>query len=147
MPCNTLHIFIEEIRNAVKIPVLSIVEETASFIHRQGLGKVGILATKTTLKSGMYDSALKRFGIKPILPDDADQDKMGDVIRRAILNQRDRTDKQMLIEVMDRLADKGADGVILACTDLQLLVQRHDKLKTYDTMKILAESTVREILK
>ncbi len=80
MPCNSLHIFIEEIRKSVKIPVLSIVEETAKFLKSKKISRTGVLATSSTLKRKMYEIALDKEGIKQVVPNEFDQIKIGKMI-------------------------------------------------------------------
>ena len=146
MPCNSLHIFIEDIRKAVKIPVLSIVEETAKFLREKKFRNVGLLATRTALKSGLYETALKKEGISQIVPHDKDQAMLGEIINNIDLSRHAEKDKRKLVTMINKFEGK-ADAVILACTDLQLLMPEHDKLEIYDTMKIFAESTVNFCLK
>jgi aspartate racemase len=148
MPCNTLHIFIEEIRRSVRIPVLSIVEEATKFLKNEKVSKVGILATLTSLKWGLYKTALEKEGIEQVVPDETDQEKIGEIINRIVLNLHKDRDKSDLLEIIDKLEKKDVENVILACTDLQLLVSpsHHPYLRIYDTMKILADATVTKIL-
>jgi len=147
MPCNTLHIFIDDIRKSVKIPVLSIVEETVKFLKLKKISEVGILATTSSIKRKLYENVLKKEGIKQIIPDDFDQAKIGKIINNIVLNRHANKDRQELFKIIDKFAEKGVRNVILACTDLQLLIPHHPKLKIYDTMKIFADATVAEILK
>ncbi len=147
MPCNSLHIFIEEIRDSVKVPALSILEETANFLKGQDVKEVGILATATTVKRKSYEKHLERVGIKQIIPDDFQQAKIGKMINNLVVNRHDNNDRKELLKIIDSLDEKNISTVILACTDLQLLIPHHESMKIYDTMKILAEATVREILK
>jgi aspartate racemase len=148
MPCNTLHIFIEEIRRSVRIPVLSIVEEATKFLKNEKVSKVGILATSTSLKWGLYKTALEKEGIEQVVPDETDQEKIGEIINRIVLNLYKDRDKSDLLEIIDKFERKDVENVILACTDLQLLVSPSHHLypRIYDTMKILADATVRKIL-
>jgi aspartate racemase len=146
MPCNSLHIFIEEIRNSVKIPVLSILEETARFLKEQDLKEVGILATTTTIKRKSYEKYLEKAGIKQITPDDFQQAKIGKMIKNLVLNRHDNSDRKQLLEIIESFNGKKVNTVILACTDLQLLIPHRDGMDIYDTMKILADATVREVL-
>lgn len=146
MPCNSLHIFIDEIRKSVKIPVLSIVEETSSFLRKKGIKKVGILATSFLLKSKLYERSLRQKKIVQILPDDLNQAKIGRMISNLVMNRYDNRDRQRLLEIINKFADKDVKEVILACTDLQLLLPHHNKLHIYDTMKIFADATVDHIL-
>ncbi|MDO8538387.1 MAG: amino acid racemase [archaeon] len=147
MPCNSLHIFIEEIRKSVKIPVLSIIEETAEFLKRKKIAQVGILATTTTIKRGMYEKKLKQYEIKQIVPDDFEQAKIGKMVTNIVLNKHANKDREELLKIVNSFEKKGVKNVILACTDLQLLIPNHSKLEIFDTMKILADATIEEILK
>ena len=147
MPCNSLHAFIEDLRSAVKIPVLSIVEETTKFLKKENISEVGIISTSITLNKKSYENSFMANGIKQITPDDFQQAKIGKMIHNLVSNRHDNKDREELIKVINDFETKGIDHVILACTDLQLLIPHHPRLKIYDTMKIFAEATVQEILK
>ena len=146
MPCNTLHIFIEDIRRSVKIPVLSIVEETAKFINRNGFKRTGILSTSATVENKLYENAFERNGIAYETPNESQQAEMGNIILNLVNGKKEDGDKEELTSVIDGFEDKNVDCVTLACTDLQLLIREHKDLKVLDTMKILAEATVEELL-
>lgn len=146
MPCNSLHAFIEEIRKSVKVPVLSILEETASFLKKQGISEVGILATTTTINRKLYENHLAKIGIKQITPDDFQQAKIGKMINNLVLGRHNNNDRKELLAIIDSFGTKNIKTVILACTDLQLLIPHHDTMKVYDTMKIFIEATVDYIL-
>ncbi|KKS47575.1 hypothetical protein A3J20_04105 [Candidatus Gottesmanbacteria bacterium RIFCSPLOWO2_02_FULL_42_29] len=147
MPCNSLHTFIEELRNSVKIPVLSIVEETTKFLKKENISEVGIISTSITLNKKLYETSFIANNIKQITPDDFQQAKIGRMIHNLVSNRHDNKDREELIKVINDFETKGIDHVVLACTDLQLLIPYHPRLKIYDTMKIFAEATVQEILK
>ena len=147
MPCNSLHAFIEDIRSVVKNPVLSIVEETTKFLKKENISEVGIISTSITLNKKSYENSFMANGIKQITPDDFQQAKIGKMIHNLVSNRHDNKDREELIKVINDFETKGIDHVILACTDLQLLIPHHPRLKIYDTMKIFAEATVQEILK
>ncbi len=145
MPCNSLHIFIEEIRSAVQIPVFSIVEETAKFLADRKISEVGILATSTTISKKLYESALGQKKIAQLLPDDFEQAKIGQIINNIVLNRHANKDREQFLVIVENLS-KRVDNIILACTDLQLLIPSSEKVKIYDTMKIFADATVDKIL-
>src|SRR3989338_4235372 len=92
MPCNSLHIFIKEIRNAVKIPVLSIVEETVKFLKKNKFKKVGIVSTSATIQNKLYENAFEKNNIEYATPDDFQQAKMGKIILNLVIGMhfRDR---------------------------------------------------------
>jgi len=146
MPCNSLHIFIEDIRKAVKIPVLSILEETAKYLKQNAVNEVGIIATSTTLNGKLYENCLADVGIKQVTPDDFQQAKIGKVINNLVLNRHNNGDRQEIQRIIDEFSKNGVRTVILACTDLQLLIPKHDKVAIFDTMKIFAEATVNYLL-
>lgn len=147
MPCNSLHIFIEEIRKSVKIPVLSIIEETVKYIKSNNFKKVGIVSTSATIENKLYEDAFAKESIEFVTPDDFQQAKMGKFIMHLVAGQQNNRDREELIEIINDFEKKDVDCVALACTDLQLLIPKHPTLKIFDTMKIFADATVREILK
>jgi aspartate racemase len=142
MPCNSLHIYIDMIRTAVKIPVLNIVEETVKFLEKKNVDKVGLLATTSLIKHGLYQNILNKAGIKDYLPDKNDQNIIGDLISNLVLNNYNNKDKEQILKVISKFKVIGLNTIILACTDLQLLIPKYPQLEIYDTMKILADSTV-----
>lgn len=146
IPCNSVHIFIEEIRKTVKIPVLSILEETAKFLEDKKINRIGLLATKSTVDKKIYQKPLESRGIEVILPIDQDQYQIGRLVKNLVMSKHYGKDKRELIKIIDSFKDRDVENVILACTDLQLLTPKDDKSKIYDSMKILATSTVEKIL-
>ena len=142
IPCNTAHVFINEIRASVNVPVLSIIEKTANVLNKKGVKKVGLLSTPATIKNKLFDSKLD-----VILPNKTEQKQMGIIINKLINNHQTPRDKQALFRIVDDISKK-SDAILLACTDLQLLIpeNKHHKIEILDTMKILAEATVKELL-
>jgi aspartate racemase len=146
MPCNSLHIFIEDIRKSVKIPVLSIVEETVKYIKSQKFTNVGIVSTSATIENKLYENAFAKEGIEYATPDDFQQVKMGKFIMNLVSGRQNNRDREELIEIINDFEKKNVDCVALACTDLQLLIPKHPRLKIFDTMKIFVDATVEKIL-
>lgn len=147
MPCNSLHVFISEIRQSVSIPVLSIVEETVRFLKRENMRRVGIVSTSATIKNKLYENAFAANNIEYVTPDDLQQAKMGRFIFNLVTGQQKNRDREELIHIINDFEGTRVDCVILACTDLQLLIPRHPTLKIFDTMKIFADATVENILR
>lgn len=146
MPCNTLHVFINELRNSVSIPVLSIIEETIKFIKKKNFTKIGIIATPAAIKNGLYQDAFEDNGVNYITPNDSQQTKMGKIILNLVKGGENKEDKKELNKVIKSLEEKNVDCVLLACTDLQLLKPTHSGLEIFDTMKIFSDATVEKIL-
>jgi aspartate racemase len=146
MPCNSLHVFIEKIRKAVKIPVLSIIEETVKFMKQNKFTKVGIVSTSATIQNKLYEDAFEKNNINYVTPDDFQQAKLGKFILNLVNGKHKNSDREELIKIIDDFNNKNVDCVALACTDLQLLIPNHSNLKIFDTMKILVDATVNRIL-
>ncbi|MBW3015806.1 amino acid racemase [Candidatus Woesearchaeota archaeon] len=144
MPCNSLHVFIENIREAVSVPVLSIIEETVKFIKQNEYKRVGIVSTSATIKNKLYENAFEKEGIGYMTPDGFQQARMGRIILNLVKGMQNNKDREELIEIINGFKD--VDCVILACTDLQLLIPEHPILKIFDTMKIFADASVAKIL-
>lgn len=146
MPCNSLHVFIEEIRAAVCVPVLSIVEETIHYLEQNGYSKVGLISTSATVKNSVYETELLKHGLDFEVPDDFEKAKMDKIIQQLIEGRQLNKDREAIIAVANNLANKNVDCVALACTDLQLLLPDTAQVPVFDTMKVLAEATVNTIL-
>ena len=146
MPCNSLHVFIDEIRKAVSIPVLSIVEETISYLKNENFKTVGLISTSATITNNVYETKFKENDISYVTPNDLQRAKMDKIIQRLIEGRHLNDDRELILETVDDLAGQNVDCVALACTDLQLLVPNSTEVPIFDTMKVLAEATVRTIL-
>jgi len=142
MPCNSLHIFINDLRKSVKIPVLSIVEETVRFLKDNKMKKVGIVSTSATIKNRLYEDAFTENNIAFESPNDLQQEKMGKFIYNLVMGQQNNRDREELVKIIDSFESKKVDCVVLACTDLQLLIPKHPTMKIFDTMKIFSDATV-----
>lgn len=147
MPCNTLHAFIDNIRSSIKIPVLSIIEETTNFLKAHDISKVGLISTASTLKNKLYENAFKQASINYEVPTNSQQEQIGHLIHNLVMGDTAENNKEQLENIIASFEAKNIQNIILACTDLQLLNPQHSSLKIYDTMKILADATVREIIK
>jgi len=149
IPCNTIHHYIDGIRESVRIPVLSMVELSVERLaSTPEVKRVGIVATTGTIKSVLYRRALVAKGLEPIEPDDKTQEKVMEAIYRVKARGVDEEAKAMLSEVVERLRGIGADALLIGCTELSLLHEElgREGLKVYDSLQILAEETVRYAL-
>jgi aspartate racemase len=146
MPCNSLHVFIEEIRKSVSIPVLSIVEETAKYVVGQKFKKVGLISTSATVANKVYETKLVEEKVDFVLPNDLARAQMDKIIQRLIEGQHLNKDRETVIAIIKELVESNVDCVALACTDLQLLIPHVEDVVVFDTMKVLADSTVNMIL-
>lgn len=142
IPCNTAHYFYDRIVNSSSVPVINIIEETVKFAKHVGAGKIGILATDGTLASDAYGRTCKSHGIECISPNEAGQIKLMNIIYSKIKSGTfpERFD---FLEIADELRARGADRVILGCTELSLL-KKEFALDDFfvDSLEVLALKTI-----
>lgn len=148
LPCNTLHKFIGEIRKAVKFPFISILEETALTLKDRKVKKVGILATETTIESKIYEDVLENNGINILYPSKDEQNIVNNIIVGLLNGTENNLQRGKIENVCNTLYGRGAEIILLACTDLQLIAS---DIKTFapiiDTTEILVNASVREMIK
>jgi len=137
IPCNTAHIFIEELRKKSKVPIISIVEETTKTLKFNGYKKVGLLATTSTISSRIYIDKEIKF----IYPSLRDQKELSEIIVKLIRQKMTELDKAKLQRISEKLRQK-CDIVLLACTDLRRVL-KGDYLDTFD---ILLKSVYEKIM-
>lgn len=146
---NTMHKVAGQIEQAVAIPLLHIADATAQRIHEMGLNKVGLLATRFTMEEAFYRGRLtEKFGLEVITPEQGDRDFIHQVIYeelcQGIINPESRV---RFCEIMARLAAQGAEGIILGCTEITMLVTVNDaSVPLFDTTQIHAQRAVQQAL-
>ncbi|MFH1409055.1 MAG: amino acid racemase [Nanoarchaeota archaeon] len=142
MPCNTAHYFYDQLRKGVSIPFLSIVEETANKIVSSNYKQVGLLATDATISEQIFKTNFEKRKIQFLVP--MNQKIMAGIIMNILSGKILDSDKQMLLNIMNELVERGAEAVVLGCTDLPILIHPEDTaIKLIDTIQVLAESTIR----
>lgn len=141
--CNTAHYFIEEVRRAVSVPVPSIISETAAFARHSGYHRVSVMATCGTIESKSYQRALDALGVEWVLPDEADQNALTELIYDAVKAGR-KLDAGRFYEVADHLEARGAEAHILGCTELSVINSRlpHER-RFLDSTEVLAYTAIR----
>lgn len=146
LPCNTLHKYMGEICESVKIPFLSILNETANELERLNIKTVGILATKTTVESDIYGEVLRKRGIDIFYPSKSEQNDISGIIVELISGNEDDIHSNKIQSICNSLKDRGATGILLACTDLQLVISNvKSPVPIIDTTEVLIQATVREL--
>ena len=142
IPCNTAHYFYDSIQCSVNIPVLNIMRETASHLHRTGIRCAGLLATDGTVQSRTYEKYLSEAGIECVTPNPEDQEQLMHLIYGQIKNGQS-ADFDIFLKISDGLREKGAEALILGCTELSLIGKEHTLPSFYvDSMEVLAKSTI-----
>jgi aspartate racemase len=132
----------------VDIKFLSIIKETTEYLVNNNVKKILLLATSTTIESKLYSKALEEAGIEIFIPDEEDQVKVDNTIVHLVNNQETIKDRQAIDEIIDKFRAKGIGHLLLACTDLQMMIKQENyQIKIYDTMKILVSATVKEAIR
>ena len=145
---NTMHKIADKVQAAIKIPVIHIADTVAKAIQKNGLKKVGLLGTRYTMQLGFYSDQLAKYGIETIIPDQDDVDFINDTIyiefsKNIFLPET----KAKYLEIISKLEERGAQGIILGCTEIPLLVNQSDcKIGLFDTAKIHSGAGVDHVL-
>ena len=138
---NTMHKIVPQMEKELTIPILHIAEATADSLLRQGIQKVALLGTKYTMTQDFYKDVLTQKGLETLVPNAADIELVNDVIYQelclGLVLEESRTQYQRIIQ---ELKDRGAEAVILGCTEIGLLIKPEDSsLPVFDTTLIHAE--------
>jgi aspartate racemase len=142
---NTMHLVFEEVQACVQVPMLDLLDAVAEAILAGGMKKVGLLGTQYTMEKTFYQDALGRRDITVLVPDAEDRKYVNAVIYNELVAGQIRAESRAgLIAVMRRLAERGAKGVILGCTEIPMLVTETDAgMPLFDTTAIHAEAALR----
>ena len=142
---NTMHKMAKAVEEAISIPLLHIADPTAQAIKTQNLTKVALLGTKYTMEQDFYKGRLiGNFGLGVIVPDDADRQIIHDVIYDELCLGNIRTEsKKKFVDIIEKLHQDGAQGVILGCTEVGLLIKQEDvTIPVFDTTLVHAVAAV-----
>jgi aspartate racemase len=142
---NTMHKVVDQIEAAVTIPILHIADAIASEMKAAGISKVGLLGTKFTMEQDFYKGRLQQMhSIDVIVPNEDDQLVVHNVIyQELVLGVVNNESRQRYIEIITKLSEQGAQGVILGCTEIALLVEQNDtSVLLFDATGIHSQAAV-----
>lgn len=146
---NTMHKVIAYIEEKISLPILHIADATASHIQNAELRTVGLLGTKYTMEEDFYRLRIESHGIKVLIPNQEDRDMVNKVIYEELcVGKIQKSSRDYYKKVMKNLIDQGAEGIILGCTEIGLLVKPEDsEVPLFDTTFIHAIESVHNALK
>jgi len=147
---NTMHLVAPEVEAAILIPLLHIADATAERIVADKVKRVGLLGTRFTMEEEFYKGRLTdRYNIEVVVPESEDMDIVHNVIYSELcLGNVSEDSRQEYLRIIESLRDKGAEAVILGCTEIALLVQQaHTSVPLYDTTEVHAFSAVQLAVK
>lgn len=145
---NTMHIIADKLQEKVKLPIIHIATATANEIIKQKIKKVGLLGTKFTMEMDFFTSKLKEQNIEAIIPNEEDRAfihyTIFEELGRGLLLPESKT---RYISIINKLIEQGAEGIILGCTEIPMLVKQEDvNVPTFDTAKIHSNAAVEFML-
>lgn len=145
---NTMHKVIDFIEAKITVPVLHIADATANQIKKSNITTVGLLGTKYTMEQDFYKSKIETNGIRVLVPDDTEREAINKVIYEELcLGNIKQSSRDYYKEVIKNLVANGAEGIILGCTEIGLLVKQEDsEVPLFDTTKIHAIESVHKAL-
>jgi len=145
---NTMHKVASSIEAASSIPLLHLGDVTADAVRAAGLDTIGLLGTAFTMSQDFYRGRLESHGLRVLVPDEDDQALVHRIIYDELcLGVVLEESRRAYVEVIDRLVARGAQGVILGCTEIELLIQGSDvSVTTFPTTRIHGEAAVERAL-
>ncbi len=141
---NTMHKVAPQVQSAINIPLIHIADATAKVLIKDSIKKVGLLGTAFTMEQDFYKSRLQKHGLEAVIPDSESRALVHSVIYDELcLGECKVASKEKYLKIINNLAKDGAEGVILGCTEIGMLVNSSDtEIKLYDTTYIHAQSAV-----
>ncbi|MBX2815643.1 MAG: amino acid racemase [Saprospiraceae bacterium] len=143
---NTIHLVSDYITRHVTIPFLHIAEATGQSIVQSGLQRVALLGTKFTMEKDFYIHTLTlNFGLDVLVPGEQEREVVHDIIYHELVHGKfTEASRNKIIQIMDALVGQGAQGIILGCTELPLLVRESDVvMPIFDTARLHADHAMR----
>jgi aspartate racemase len=142
---NTMHRMADDVAAVVSIPLLHIADPTAEKIKAAGLSKVGLLGTAFTMEQAFYKGRLvSNFGLDVLIPEDADRKTVHEIIyTELVAGEVNEISRERYRQVIRRLVERGAQAIILGCTEIMLLISQDDSpVPLFDTTELHALAAV-----
>jgi aspartate racemase len=145
---NTPHRFASQIQESIKIPLIHIADKAAEKIVAAGIQKVGLLGTKITMEESFYKDRLKAYNIQTLIPNEPDRITINETIFKELsMGIVNPISKEKFKQIIEELQRQGAQGIVLGCTELWMLVKPEDcSIPVFDTAQIHAEAAVDYVL-
>jgi len=147
---NTMHKVADDLQNSIKIPFLHIADPTAQLVKDSGIQKIGLLGTRFTMEEEFYKGRLsQKYGLNVSIPNAQEREIIHQVIyEELVLGKIEQHSRAQYIGIIEQMVSQGAEGIILGCTEIGLLVHPEDsRVPLFDTTKIHAEAAVDYALK
>lgn len=143
---NTMHRVAETVEQSVDIPLLHIADGTAAVLKSEQISRIGLLGTSFTMEQAFYKDRLTRqHGIEVVVPDSVDREVVHHIIYQELcLGEVKPVSRDKYLHIVDKLVRQGAEGVILGCTEIGMLIEQSDTpVRLFDTTAIHANEAVK----
>lgn len=140
--CNTAHILSNDINSSTDLNFVSIIEQTVKLIDKMKINKIGLLASPVTIRSRLYQDALEKKGLEVLLPSDIQVKLLGKIISDLVAKRNIVNNRKELLTIASSLETRGAQAVILGCTELPLAFPSKFSIPAINTVEVLADSLV-----
>ena len=143
-----MHLVVDEVREAIDVPVLSLLDVVGEALEEAGITKVGLLGTNFTMESDLYPEVLNPRGVQVLVPDAESRQEVNRVIYEELVADRIiASSRASYVQIIESLVSRGAEGVILGCTEIPLLVRSSDvEVPFFDTTRMHAEAALESAL-
>lgn len=142
---NTMHKMADDIEKKISIPLLHIADAAAEKVKEKGLNKIGLLGTKFTMEEDFYKARMnQKYGLNVIIPESEDRKLINEVIFDELcVGVVNDSSKKKYLEIIQSLIKEGAEGIVLGCTEIPLLIKQEDvEVPIFDTTEIHAKKAV-----
>jgi len=141
---NTMHLLFDKLQAQIDLPLISIVDATAEAIKSEGFKKVGLIGTRFSMNKPFYKEGLAKHGIEAVTPNEEDKAYIGKVIFEELsIGKLMKESRKGYLNIIDKLVTQGAEGIVLGCTEIPLLIRQEDTpIKVFDTATVHAEKAL-----
>ena len=142
--CNSVHLFIDKLRSSTELPITSIIEEVIKEIKKKRFTKIGLLGSQTTIDRNIYEHVLKNEKIKIIKPTKTQEKIITSVILKVMGGKNNKNDILKLRQITDNMVEKGAQSIIIGCTELSIpFARKRIGVPILDSSEILANEAIK----
>lgn len=137
LACNTVHLLLPEIESKYHLKLASLIRATVEAVRKSGANTVGLLASPTTIKDGLYEMPLSKIGCEVLLPTDSDIEVLERAIRHVIAGGPVDDVRKLIEPIISRLTNAGAEYVILGCTELSVIFNNESNGQIIDPLEVI----------
>lgn len=145
--CNTAHILFDDLQKTSKVPFTSMIEEVAQSVSEANVKKAGLITTSSTIKFKLYQYALGKRKIESIIPTYTQIKSLDKIIRNVIAGKILKSDTKKLFVIANSLKKRGAESIILGCTEVPLIFPKNFPLPVFNSVEILSMALLRKYYK